>query len=236
MTKRNPKQDGSVLYDCVPQAGKCPRGCNQCFFNRPGAFYTETPSIPEPATLPPGAIVRMNCGHDSNIEKSLVERTALYYERFFFNTSIPRFDFIGPVVFTANPREEEPAWTLPQDSLVPANLMFVRLRVSGTNLKLIDQAVWEWTLVEVPVVLTFMAYYSQTPQVDEQEVGLLAGDCYEYRKRILNAYYCPTYKFVEAVMKRYYDQRLVTTCGGLCKDCRNCETYYIQTRKRMNGT
>jgi hypothetical protein len=28
MTVRNPKQDGSVLYDCIPQVGPCPNGRN----------------------------------------------------------------------------------------------------------------------------------------------------------------------------------------------------------------
>ena len=89
MTKRNPKQIGSPLYDCIPQAGKCPIGCNQCFFNRPGAFYTETPSIPEPDEIEPGGVVRMNCGHDSNLHRDLVISTAFQYEDAFFNTSIP---------------------------------------------------------------------------------------------------------------------------------------------------
>ena len=43
--------------------------------------------------------------------------------------------------------------------------MFVRLRTSATNLRLVDQAVAAWTAAQVPVVITFMAYYDHEPQV-----------------------------------------------------------------------
>ena len=46
----------------------------------------------------------MNCGNDSNNQRELVIETAQRYKRFFFNTPIPRFDFPGPVVLTANPQ------------------------------------------------------------------------------------------------------------------------------------
>jgi hypothetical protein len=26
---------------------------------------------------------------------------------------------------------------------------------------------------------------------------------------------------------------LVSICGKWCRDCRNCETYYLQTKKRL---
>ena len=41
MTKRNPKQEGTNIFDCKPQTGKCPLNCNQCFYNREGAFYVD---------------------------------------------------------------------------------------------------------------------------------------------------------------------------------------------------
>ncbi len=237
MTKRNPKQDGSDLFDCVPQSGKCPMNCSNCFFNRPGAFYTETPSIPTPEEIGDG-IVRMNCGHDSNIERKLVVETAQQYKHYFFNTSIPRFDFPGPVVLTANRNEEEKAIMPPFDAL-PANLMFVRLRVSATNLYWISQAVHNWTGVGVPVVLTFMAYYDREPEVPTDVAQVVGGPCYEWKVRILNPYFCPTTAFKRMVRQLYIDNRLVSMCGGLdgalCKDCRNCETYYWQTIKRMRG-
>jgi hypothetical protein len=244
MTKRNPKQEGTSLYDCTPQAGKCPIGCNQCFFNRPGAFYTDTPSVPTPEEIGDG-IVRMNCGADSNIQRYLVIATAKQYKDVFFNTSIPVFDFPGPVVFTANAKEEEPAY-LPFKCIetygsVPKNLMFVRLRVSGTNIYYIDEAVQAWTLHQVPVVLTFMAYYDKKPKISE-DVYYYIGDvdfCYEWRVRHINSYWCPTKAFLRYVLDRYQHNRLVSMCGsvdvGYCRACRNCETYYLQTAKRLRG-
>ena len=108
MTKRNPKQEGTPFFDCIPQIGPCPIGCNQCFYNRPGAYYVpiDQPHIPTPEEVGDG-IVRMNCGNDSNNQRDRVVETAKQYQRYFFNTSIPRFDFPGPVVLTANPKEEQ---------------------------------------------------------------------------------------------------------------------------------
>ena len=144
-----------------------------------------------------------------------------------FHTSIPKFDFPGPVVFTANAKEEEPAWcpivnrrtkTLqlpPKVEQYFDRLMFVRLRVSSTNLEYIRHAVSCWTAAHVPVVLTFMVYDDQDP---------------------------PTREWMRQVMldvKRYAPckGRWVTMCGALdsgwCKDCHNCESYYWQTKKHM---
>jgi len=238
MTKRNPKQEGTNLFDCIPQSGKCPMGCNQCFFNRPGAFYTEVPSVPEPEEVGDG-IVRMNCGNDSNVERELVIATARQYQHAFFNTSFPPLDFPGPVVWTANPNEENVCSSFNLDRPVRRNLMFVRLRVSGTNLPQIDRGVKGITNCQVPVVLTFMSYYSQVPVVDEVEVGLPAAECYVWKVRHINPYWCPTPAFMRKVLERYNDNRLVSMCGSIdtpyCRACRNCESYYWQTIKRMKG-
>ena len=201
---RNPKQDGSRIYDCIPQAGKCPMQCNQCYFNR--GYYRETPFVDD---VPEDAVVRMNCGHDSNIERELVIETASRYKNVFFNTSIPRFDFPGPVVFTANPKEEVD-WFRPKDT---ENIMFIRLRVSSTNLELIDQAVEAWH--KVPIVLTFMSYYSYAPELI---------DNYEWKVRHVNSYWCPTPRFIDSVMERYSNN--VFVCGKWCKDCGNCQSFY----------
>ena len=171
-TIRNPKQEGTPFWDCIPQVGPCLIGCGQCFYNRPGAYYVpiDKPHVPTPEEVGDG-IVRMNCGNDSNNQRDLVIETAKKYQRFFFNTSIPRFDFPGPVVLTANPKEEqEGSYAMPNwhgdDWHAPApNLMFVRLRTSATNLRLVDRAVAAWTAAKVPVVITFMAYYDHEPVV-----------------------------------------------------------------------
>ncbi len=216
--------------------------CQECFFNRPGAYYvpiSELPLIPDPEEVGDG-IVRMNCGHDSNIEREKVIEVAARYKHAFFNTSIPKLDFPGPVVLTANPKEEKPVHrAAPVD-----NLMFVRLRTSATNLFFIDEAVKYYTDLQVPVVITFMAYYTERPEIGWEvcEFGhtdLAADQCYEWKVRHINSYWCATAAFMRAVMDRYANNRLVAMCGsiksGYCRDCRNCETYYLQTQKRLRG-
>jgi hypothetical protein len=234
MHTRNPKQDGSILFDCKPQVGLCPMNCNQCFYNREGAFYVDInePHIPPVEDVGDG-IVRMNCGHDSNFEKSKVIEAAKQYKRYFFNTSVHNFLFPGPVVFTANPAEEEPAYLIPDDE-IPYNLMFVRLRVSATNLFEVEEAVNHYCyLCNVPVVLTFMAYYEEDKILDEDK------RFYEYKVRHVNSYWCPTKLFITQTVKimKLIGGNLVSLCGTLdsnyCKDCRNCETYYIQCMKHM---
>jgi len=263
MAEKNPKQAGSRLWSCRPQTGPCPNNCNQCFYNRPGAFYSDMnqPDVPMPEEVGDG-IVRMNAGHDSNIEKDEVLRFAEIYPHVFFNTSIPDFEFPGPVVFTANAKEEEPAWCpivnrRGKTRVVPARqiqfydrLMFVRLRVSPMNLEYIENAVACWTAARVPVVLTFMAYYDQDPPgllkmgddfhwEDGEGKGYMA---YTWRKRTLNSYYCATSEWIRQVTLRMkkYGGRNVTICGtyddAKCSVCRNCETFYWQTMRHMVET
>lgn len=240
---RNPKQEGSRLIDCVPQTGACPRGCNQCYYNRPGAWYASPdlshnhmPSLEEVGDM----IVRVNSGHDSNVDREFVIEATAHYAKRYFNTSIPAFDFPGPVMFTANHREEESA-TLPQDIAggPPMNLMAVRLRTSATNLQHIRDAVNAWTRAGVPVVLTFMAYYTEEPKFDQAFFGngIQLKDLYEWKKRILNSYWCSTPLLKKHVRAMFKDNPLVFVCGtyesGLCKDCNLCEIQYLTTAKRL---
>lgn len=242
MTLRNPKQEGSNLYDCKPQVGACPMNCNQCFYNRPGAYYgdVDSPLIPSPEEVGDG-IVRMNCVHDSNIEKDSVLDAAKKYKNAFFNTSIANFDFPGPVVYTANSKEEEPVDLTPilKDGKALQNLMFIRLRVSTINTLHIAHAVTAiHRMTRIPIVLTFMAYY------DNRLVDLVDMDSehphYEWKKRHINSYWCLNrYSKMQILgsMKNIAG-RQVTMCGTLdsvyCRDCRNCETYYWQAVKHLN--
>jgi hypothetical protein len=232
MTIRNPKQEGTILYDCIPQSGKCPNNCFQCYFNHPG-FYAENPLVPTPEEVGDG-IVRVNCGHDSNIEKDLVVETATRYKNFFFNTSIYDLDFPGPVVFTAN-REEENYFISPYDRGVRSivakyqNLMFIRLRVSSSNLKLVFKAIQQWNRFGIVVVLTFMRYYDRPPDTEN----------YEIRTHILNKSWIPTRSFVVDRLMHLgaYDNPLVSMCGTIdssyCRDCQNCVHYYWLAKRRM---
>lgn len=245
-TVRNPKQEGTPFFDCIPQTGPCPVGCNQCFYNRPGAYYVpiDKPHVPTVEEVGDG-IVRMNCGHDSNIQREKVIAQARQYPRFFFNTSLPRYDFPGPVVLTANPKEEEksacalPNWHGNEWYCPAPNLMFVRLRTSSTNLDLIDAAVAAWTAAKVPVVLTFMAYYDHEPRVPFHVREAVKEACYGWKVRHINSYWCPTKPFMRWVMQRYRGNRLVSMCSsidsGYCRNCRNCETHYLQAMKRLRG-
>lgn len=229
---RNPKQEGSNLISCKPQVGLCPLDCNQCYYNRPGAFYVDINEPHMPSVEDVGnKIVKVNDGHDSNIYKLRMLNATDIYKRRFFNTSIPEFDFPGPVVYTANRQEEtDRGWINADfDKCMPNNLMFVRLRVSWANLSLVSRAVDVWTSYGVSVVLTFMAYYDIEPP----------KEFYDYRVRHVNKYWCASREFMKSTLARMMviGDRLVTMCGTLdsnyCKDCRNCETYYWQTMKRI---
>lgn len=264
VTMRNPKQAGSGLWSCRPQTGPCPNGCNQCFYTRPGAYYCDInkPNIPTPEEVG-SDVVRMNSGHDSNLQKDLVLETAAQYKHVFFNTAIPDFDFPAPVVFTANAKEEEPGWCPivnrwkknrrlhPKHEKLFDRIMFVRVRVSPTNWKYVEEMVACWTAKDIPVVLTFMAYYSQDPPglekgVDAFYLHVESGDlgyvAYTWKKRTLNSYWCPTRGYMVHCLShmKKYGGRLVTICGtldnGKCSDCHNCDSYYWQTYKHMVET
>jgi len=240
---RNPKLVGSNLIDCKPQVGACPMNCNQCFYNRPGASFvpldkTHIPTKKEAE----GKIVRMNSLHDSNIKRTLVLRAAKKYKHVFFNTSIPQFDELpGPIVYTANPREEEPVDMRFLRAKGAEKLAFVRLRTSITNLKHVANAIriTHDYGTQIPVVLTFMAYYDYEPNRCFKLAGEDSVLCYTWRKRHINEYWCPTRGFRKYVLDRMRKAvgRQVTMCGTLdsnyCRDCHNCEAYYWQTYRRL---
>jgi len=232
MVDKNPKLKNSGIIDCKPQEGKCPINCNQCFYNRENAFYTDIYSSQLPTLEEVGDdIVRVNSGHDSNIDKEIVLKETEKYKDKFYNTSIKIFDFPAPFVWTANPKEEE---GFPFISDLPSNLMFIRLRVSSTNLYYVEEAIKYYSLFKkIPVVLTFMAYYSEEPKNIEN---------YEWQVRHTNSYWCPKKEFIKKIINRMktIGGRLVTICGTLdsryCEDCGNCKTYYYQTIKHINET
>lgn len=230
MKKRNPKQVNTILFDCVPQHGPCPNNCNQCYYNR--CFYAgHEPLIPEPRDVA-GGIVRMNSGHDSNFEKGLVLETAKLYEDVFFNTSIPHYNFPGPVVLTANRREELiTEYVLPPR--IPMNLMFVRMRTSASNLdRVLDEATM-WTQRNVPVVLTLMRYRT----IDDIPVAFEMN--YENKLHVAHEWWVPTKGFWRRLQSRpeFQNNRLIQTCGShesaMCCDCGLCECYYRITKKRL---
>jgi len=214
---KNPKMKGTNIIDCIPQVGECPLRCDECYYNS-GRFYRtlDEPLIPTLEEAK-GKIVRINSGHDSNIQRDLVIRATKCYEHKFYNTSLSNFDFPAPVVFTCNGRELH----LVKRGL--DNLMFVRVRTSVFNMDEVLNATMYYLNHNVPVVLTFMRYY------DISKIPISYRKGFVFKKHILNSYYCHTEEMQLRVLERFKGLG-VCMCGtpvsSLCVDCRNCEFLY----------
>lgn len=224
----NPKLEGSNIIDAIPQVGECPIKCEECFYNS-GRFFRplDTPLMPTLEEAE-GKVVRVNSGHDSNLQRNLVISSTSHFKHKFYNTSIAKFDFPGPVVFTCNGHR------LILVKNPPPNLMFVRFRVSTANLEDADKAVNHyWIGHGIPVVMTFMRYYDKNRVPDES--------AYEFRKSVLNTYWMPKLTTVVEIMSRWSKGepsiRGVRMCStpysSFCGDCRNCEFLYWDCLRRM---
>ena len=233
----NPKTKGSGILCCIPQKGVCPVGCKDCFFQA-GRSYLEPladnlPNMPD-LEKTDGCVVRVNDGNDSNNQpKAVMDATRKYPQRF-YNTSIPRDleEFDAPVVLTVNPAErtDESAALL---NPIPPNLMFVRVRTNTWNLSLVDRVVEHYSDRDIPIILTFMAYYS---------TGVRKGyeSDYTYRRRTLNSYWVITSEAWDRVMARYKGNKWVYGCGKdantfACSRCGNCLREYFATMCRISG-
>jgi hypothetical protein len=241
----NPKTRGSGIVCCIPQRGRCPRGCADCFFQS-GRSYLEpleenTPNMPN-RWLVGDRVLRVNDGNDSNHERDVVLAATARFPRRFYNTSCPD-DLRGygaPVVLTVNPGEmTDERWHDVPPINVPRNLMFVRVRTNTWNLRIVDGAVKWYTQLKVPVVLTFMAYHAvDAPIPNPIPLGHTRG--YEYRKRTTNSYWAITTEAWREIMRRYEDNPLVHSCGSegittACKHCGNCLREYHATVERMGA-
>lgn len=218
MSEQNPKMAGSNVIDCIPQTGECPIGCEECFYNG-GRFY-RTLNEPLMPTLEEakGKIVRVNSGHDSNVQRKLVMESTKKYEHKFYNTALPNFDFPAPVVFTCNGKK----LLLVEKQL--EKLMFVRVRTAIFNLEEVDRAVEHYLDKHgIPVVLTFMRYYNGS------KIPADFKRFFVFKKHILNSYFCHTVEAHLKVLERYKG-RGVRMCGtpvsSFCVDCKNCELLY----------
>ncbi len=228
-TMQNPKLVGSRIIDCIPQRGPCPNNCNQCYYNN--RFYTDLEPIVPSAEEAKGKIVRMNSGNDSNVDRQLVIATAEQYEDVFFNTSIPIFDFPGPVVYTANRFEDSDDGILHR-ARPPKNLMFVRLRVNTTNLERVYYAARWWCGRHIPVVLTFMRY------LDVLSISPTERHKYALRKHVYNEWYVLQDRYVKDVLRTLdFDyEPLMHVCGypsPMCVDCGLCEHFYYVTKRKL---
>jgi len=237
----NPKMKGSGILACIPQREICPMNCEDCFFQS-GRSYLEPleenlPNIPPP-DLAQGRLVRINDGNDSNHLRPSVTQVAAQFPMRFYNTSIPKDleGFDAPVVLTVNPAQRTDGTPVLLRE-IPRNLMFVRVRTNTWNLDgTVEPAVRHYTEREVPIILTFMAYYTgQIPDSHEAD--------YIFRKRTLNDYWAITTAAWERVMSRYRYNRWVYSCGKIegekgvtsCRHCGNCLREYFATMERMHA-
>lgn len=233
----NPKTMGSGIICAIPQRGECKLNCIDCFA-KGGRSYLE-PIEKNVPNLPPlrstfGRVVRMNDMNDSNCNRYLVMDTAETYRDVFLNTRIPReLDWFKiPVVLTVNPGDEkETDGKVYLINPIPKNLMFVRIRTNMWNLELVNLAVDYYSKRKVPIVLTFMAYYTvKIPKEYEQY--------YTFRKRTLNSYWVITQEGWDLVMSSYKSNPYVYTCGKdanthACSRCGNCLREYFATMERI---
>ena len=229
--KENPKLTGSGLVDCVVQTGPCQINCSECYYNGPSWYRTRDEPLLPPVEDTGDKVVRMKSGHDSNIDRDRVIAAATKYRDFFFNTSIPRFDFPGPVVFTCNGRPvtgddvpDSKAFLVPADAPGVENLMFVRFRLSTWNVPLANEVVKHYTGLGVPVVMTWMRYRDVNNIPDDRRKN------YVLKKHIVGEYYCVVPGMRNDIMSAWKDNRKVRQCGSafkhFCKDCGNCRWYY----------
>jgi hypothetical protein len=231
----NPKTRGSGIICAIPQRGACPVGCPDCFFQS-GRSYLEplaehTPNLPSPEQAA-GRVVRCNDGNDSNHDRAVVMAAAELYRHVFFNTSIPH-DLAGfqrPVVLTVNPGDMTDTSAHLLDP-IPPNLMFVRVRTNAWNTDLVRQVVEYYTPKQVPVVLTYMAYYHIRLPPEY-------SDCYTFRQRTMNSYYCITPAAAAEITAPYSTNAYVYSCGKdvstyACARCGHCLREYFATQERL---
>lgn len=239
MYRANPKTVGSGIVCCIPQTGRCQRECADCFFQSGRGYLDldkDLPNMPDPATIKPWEVVRVNDGNDSNIKRRHVMDMTEVYPRRFYNTAISfrLEDFVEPVVMTVNPgaMTDVDFYTLGESS-IPANLMFVRVRTNKWNLdSVVIPAVQHYARLGVPIVLTFMAYHDHSA-IPNDHLGY-----YCRRKRTTNEYWAITPWAAREVMEKFAWSDKVYSCGKIegietsCKTCGNCLREYAATKER----
>lgn len=205
------------MVDCIPQTNECPLRCPECFYNGVRFYRTlDKPLMPLLEDVK-DKIVRINSGHDSNINRKQVIEATKQFPFKFYNTSLPNFNFPAPVVFTCNGRK----LLLVEKGL--ENVMFVRVRTSIFDMENVEKAVNFYLKRGVPVVLTFMRYYHVKSIPEEYR------KFFTFKKHVLNSYYCHTLEAHLQVLERFKGTG-VRMCGtltsSLCVDCCNCEFLY----------
>jgi hypothetical protein len=208
--------------------------CGHCHF-QDGRSHLGRLNEPNMPTLKEaeGHIISVNGdGHDSNNNPRFVMNAVASFKNRFYNTSMPgalhKFD--APVVLTVNPGRCTDEKFTPLDQ-IPTNLMFARVRVNTWNLELVDSAIEYYSSKGIPIVLTFMTYYSRDIPVSHKKNYVQSHvkniTCFTIRQQAW-----------EEVMARYLDNELVYSCGTnangqFCKNCGNCQREYQVTMARL---
>jgi hypothetical protein len=181
-------------------------------------------------------IVRVNDGNDSNTNYPVVAMSTGQYVHKFYNTAIPKLGFDDPVVLTVNPgKMTDSEFHKIED--VPPNLMFVRFRANTWNIALQKACIDYYSSKEIPVVLTFMAYFDTAGKIPEMH-----RRNYVFRKRTMNSYHAITTASWRNVMSYHENNKWVHSCGKIegelgdthCRFCGNCIREYFATLVRMN--
>jgi len=190
----NPKLAGTILIDAIPQTGLCPNNCLECFYNSGFFRPLDAPLLPSLKEVGE-KIVRVNTGHDSNIQKDLVLKKTKKYKKKFYNTSMPNFDFPGPVVFTCNGRYTNEALLIADEEKLD-NLMMVRFRSHPGNTNLLLKCVNYYAVKNaVPVTITFMRYK------DKNNIAPDKLHMYKIKRSILNDYWILRDEHKRAILK-----------------------------------
>ncbi len=236
--KENPKTKGSGIMCCIPQTGTCPNKCEDCFFQS-GRSYLE-PLVDNLPNMPPPDmdyyVLRVNDGNDSNVDRENVEIATCSQRHQFYNTATPNLDFRDPVVLTVNPGGmTDKSFHRIFDP--PKNLMFIRFRANTWNTELQEACVRFYCQKEIPIVLTFMAYFNTSNKIPEDH-----KNNYVRRKRTLNSYNAITTKAWRGIIQTHENNKWVHSCGKIegelgdthCRFCGNCLREYFATLTRMD--
>ena len=233
----NPKTEGTHIIDAIPQTGLCPMKCSECYYNDDGFYLSkDVPNVPTSVEAL-GRIVRVNSGHDSNIDRTNVMNVTQIFRDRFYNTCIPILHFGRPTILTINGRDTDNSYVSPhkiEGSL--ETLMALRFRVNTWNLPLLENALNEYFSygLHAPFILTPMRYKSV------EAIPETHRKFYTRRKHIVNDWWCLTeegFLLVKSLM-RYPSAFL---CGNpfdnssLCSQCRLCEHFYVSSMNKILG-
>lgn len=241
MYKENPKTKGSGIICVIPQTGICPNKCDDCFFQSGRSYFEpldkNLPNMPNRHDAC-NRIVRVNDGNDSNVDRDNVMAVTKDFQHKFYNTAIPenldKFD--APVVLTINPGKMTDKTF---HRVASNNLMFVRFRTNTWNTQMQRHAVQYYADRNVPIVLTFMAYFDTADRIPEGH-----RQHYIFRKRTLNEYWAITTEAWREIMRSWEGtpwEKWVYSCGKIegesgttsCRHCGNCIREYFATIERM---